>query len=143
MGSMNSTPSELDNTFILHKERLQQERMLEMQNQLFERHSALQMAWSREFVRYFGMFFAVSTVGLSMGAFQRKRLVLLAPLVPLGCVLTYQLDLVYGTLRSRVRVEAERLMKSDRDKLEHPGGPLTFQGIEETRLARPTPYPAV
>ena len=38
-------------------------------------------------------------------ALQRRRLVLLAPLVPLGCVLTYQLDLVYGTLRDRVRGE--------------------------------------
>ncbi|XP_030211279.1 plasminogen receptor (KT) isoform X5 [Gadus morhua] len=107
MGQWNSTPSEIheDEPFLLYKEQLQQERMMELQNQWLERTNAMEIAWSREFVRYYGAFCAVSTVGLCVGAFQRRRLVLLAPLVPLGCVLTYQLDQVYGTLRGRVRGE--------------------------------------
>ncbi|XP_056443391.1 plasminogen receptor (KT) isoform X1 [Gadus chalcogrammus] len=139
MGQWNSTPSEIDEDepFLLYKEQLQQERMMELQNQWLERTNAMEIAWSREFVRYYGAFCAVSTVGLCVGAFQRRRLVLLAPLVPLGCVLTYQLDQVYGTLRGRVREEAERLMGSERAKLGPPGGHLTFQALEDIRKARP------
>lgn len=45
----------------------QMERQILMQNQMRERQVALQIAWSREFLRYFGAFFAVASVGLTAG----------------------------------------------------------------------------
>jgi hypothetical protein len=41
--------------------------MMELQNQWLERTNAMEIAWSREFVRYYGAFCAVSTVGLCVG----------------------------------------------------------------------------
>lgn len=45
----------------------QMERQILMQNQMRERQMAMQIAWSREFLNYFGSFFAVATVGLTAG----------------------------------------------------------------------------
>lgn len=38
-----------------------------MQNQMRERQAAMQLAWSREFLKYFGAFFAVAAFGLTSG----------------------------------------------------------------------------
>lgn len=43
------------------------ERQILMQNQMRERQMAMQIAWSREFLKYFGTFFAVASVGLAAG----------------------------------------------------------------------------
>lgn len=45
----------------------QMERQILMQNQMRERQMAMQIAWSREFLKYFGSFLAVATVGLTAG----------------------------------------------------------------------------
>ncbi|MEQ2205576.1 hypothetical protein XENOCAPTIV_003998 [Xenoophorus captivus] len=45
----------------------QMERQILMQNQMRERQMAMQIAWSREFLKYFGSFFAVATLGLTAG----------------------------------------------------------------------------
>lgn len=45
----------------------QMERQILMQNQMRERQMAMQVAWSREFLKYFGAFFAVTTLGLTTG----------------------------------------------------------------------------
>uniref|UniRef100_A0A3P8SFW8 Plasminogen receptor, C-terminal lysine transmembrane protein n=1 Tax=Amphiprion percula TaxID=161767 RepID=A0A3P8SFW8_AMPPE len=89
--------------FMLHNTRLQMERQILMQNQMRERQMAMQIAWSREFVKYYGTFFTVAAVGLSAGAIRRKKPFLIAPLIPLGFVLTYQMDSAYGTLIHRMR----------------------------------------
>lgn len=45
----------------------QLERQILMQNQMRERQVAMQVAWSREFLKYFGSFFAVAAFGLTAG----------------------------------------------------------------------------
>ncbi|XP_042250216.1 plasminogen receptor (KT) isoform X3 [Thunnus maccoyii] len=89
--------------FMLHNSRLQMERQILMQNQMRERQMAMQIAWSREFLKYFGTFFTMATVGLTVGAIKRKKPVLLAPIVPLGFIFAYQMDSAYGTLIYRMR----------------------------------------
>lgn len=38
-----------------------------MQNQMRERQTAMQIAWTREFLKYFGTFFGLAAVGLTTG----------------------------------------------------------------------------
>ncbi|XP_039636673.1 plasminogen receptor (KT) [Perca fluviatilis] len=122
--------------FMLHNSRLQMERQILMQNQMRERQMAMQVAWSREILKYFGAFFTVVTVGLTVGAIKRKKPFLLAPIVPLGCIFAYQIDSAYGTLIYRIRGEAESIMMSEHDRLDLPHGTPTFDSIEKARRAR-------
>ncbi|KAM3600437.1 uncharacterized protein V6R79_023545 [Siganus canaliculatus] len=122
--------------FMLHNARLQMERQILMQNQMRERQMAMQIAWSREFLKYFGTFFTVATVGLGVGAVKRKKPALLAPVIPLSFVLAYQMDSAYGTLLNRMKGEAESIMASEQDRLEMPHGIPTFESIEKARRAR-------
>ncbi|KAK5851919.1 hypothetical protein PBY51_023432 [Eleginops maclovinus] len=122
--------------FMLHNARLQMERQIVMQNQMRERQMAMQVAWSREFLKYYGTFFTLATVGLTVGAIKRKKPFLLAPIVPLGFIMAYQVDSAYGTLIYRVRGEAESIMTSDHDRLDLPHGTPTFESIEKARRAR-------
>ncbi|XP_034752653.1 plasminogen receptor (KT) [Etheostoma cragini] len=122
--------------FMLHNSRLQMERQILMQNQMRERQMAMQVAWSREFLKYFGSFFTVVTVGLTVGAIKRKKPLLLAPIVPLGYIFAYQMDSAYGTLIYRIRGEAESIMTSEHDRLDLPHGTPTFDSIEKARRAR-------
>uniref|UniRef100_A0A3Q3XGX0 Uncharacterized protein n=1 Tax=Mola mola TaxID=94237 RepID=A0A3Q3XGX0_MOLML len=122
--------------FMLHNARLQMERQILMQNQMRERQMAMQIAWSREFLKYFGTFFTVSSVGLAVGAMKRKKPFLMAPIVPLSFILAYQMDSAYGTLVYRMRGEAESIMESEHDRLDMPHGTPTFDSIEKDRRAR-------
>ncbi|XP_072228324.1 plasminogen receptor (KT) [Leuresthes tenuis] len=122
--------------FMLLNARLQMERQILMQNQMRERQMAMQIAWSREFLKYYGSFFTVATLGLTAGAIKRKKPGLLAPIVPLGFILTYQMDSAYGTLIYRMRGEAENIMASERDRLDLPQGIPTFESIEKARRAK-------
>uniref|UniRef100_A0A3B5LF91 Plasminogen receptor, C-terminal lysine transmembrane protein n=1 Tax=Xiphophorus couchianus TaxID=32473 RepID=A0A3B5LF91_9TELE len=92
--------------FMLNNSRLQMERQIQMQNQMRERQMAMQIAWSREFLKYFGSFFTVATLGLTAGAIKRKNPGMLAPIIPLGFIFAYQMDSAYGTLIYRMRGEA-------------------------------------
>ncbi|XP_028319443.1 uncharacterized protein LOC114473820 isoform X1 [Gouania willdenowi] len=89
--------------FMLHNSRLQLERQIQMQNQMRERQMAMQIAWSREFLKYYGAFFTVATFGLTVGAIKKKKPALFTPIIPLGFIFTYQLDSAYGTLIHRMR----------------------------------------
>ncbi|XP_056287928.1 plasminogen receptor (KT) [Pseudoliparis swirei] len=122
--------------FMLHNSRLQMERQMLMQNQMRERQTAMQVAWSREFVKYFGTFFTVTTAGLTLGALKVKKPFLLAPIVPLGFVLAFQMDAAYGTLIYRMRGEAESIMTSEHDRLDLPHGTPNFESIEIARRAQ-------
>ncbi|XP_008288355.1 plasminogen receptor (KT) [Stegastes partitus] len=122
--------------FMLHNSRLQMERQILMQNQMRERQMAMQIAWSREFLKYYGTFFTVAAVGLTAGAIKRKKPALLAPIVPLSFVVVYQMDSAYGTLIYRMRGEAENILASERDRLDMPEGIPTFDSIEKARRAR-------
>ncbi|XP_070845706.1 plasminogen receptor (KT) [Chaetodon trifascialis] len=122
--------------FMLHNARLQMERQILMQNQMRERQMAMQVAWSREFLKYFGSFFTVATVGLTAGAIKRKKPLLLVPILPLSFILAFQMDSAYGTLIYRMRGEAESIMASEYDRLDLPHGIPTFDSIEKARRAK-------
>ncbi|XP_076849131.1 plasminogen receptor (KT) [Brachyhypopomus gauderio] len=122
--------------FMLHNARLQLERQILMQNQMRERQMAMQVAWSREFLKYFGAFFCLTTVGLTAGAVKRRKPALFTPVVPLSFILAYQLDMAYGTMVYRVRGEAESIMEAEVDRLTLPHGTPTFEGIERARRSK-------
>ncbi|XP_057580012.1 plasminogen receptor (KT) isoform X3 [Hippopotamus amphibius kiboko] len=89
--------------FMLMNSRLQLERQLTMQNEMRERQMAMQIAWSREFLKYLGTFCGIAAVSLTAGAIKKKKPAFLFPIVPLGFVLTYQYDMGYGTLIQRMK----------------------------------------
>ncbi|XP_076614952.1 plasminogen receptor (KT) [Chaetodon auriga] len=122
--------------FMLLNARLQMERQILMQNQMRERQMAMQVAWSREFLKYFGSFFTLATVGLTVSAVKRKKPVLLAPILPLSFILAFHMDSAYGTLIYRMRGEAESIMASEHDRLDLPHGIPTFDSIEKARRAK-------
>lgn len=124
--------------FMLHNSRLQLERQILMQNQMRERQMAMQIAWSREFLKYFGTFFSVASLGLTVGAIKRRKPGLIAPVIPLGFIFAYQLDMAYGTLIYRMREEAESVMASESNRLDLPLGTPTFESIEKARRAKNT-----
>ncbi|NWU69575.1 PLRKT protein, partial [Pterocles burchelli] len=79
------------------------ERQLLLQNQMRERQTAMQIAWTREFLKYFGTFFGLAAIGLTAGAIRKKNLGVLLPVVPLSFILAYQYDMGYGTLLQRIK----------------------------------------
>ncbi|MXQ94492.1 hypothetical protein E5288_WYG003895 [Bos mutus] len=119
--------------FMLMNSRLQLERQLIMQNEMRERQMAMQIAWSREFLKYFGTFFGITAVSLTAGAIKGKKPVLIFPMVPLGFVLAYQYDMGYGTLIHRMKGEAENILETEKSKLQLPKGMITFESLEKAR----------
>uniref|UniRef100_A0A8C9CXL3 Plasminogen receptor with a C-terminal lysine n=4 Tax=Odontoceti TaxID=9722 RepID=A0A8C9CXL3_PHOSS len=119
--------------FMLMNARLQLERQLMMQNEMRERQMAMQIAWSREFLKYFGTFFGIAAVSLTAGAIKKKKPAFLLPIVPLGFVLTYQYDMGYGTLIQRMKGEAENILETEKSKLQLPKGMITFENLEKAR----------
>nr|XP_006208207.1 plasminogen receptor (KT) isoform X1 [Vicugna pacos]XP_015098056.1 plasminogen receptor (KT) isoform X1 [Vicugna pacos]XP_015098057.1 plasminogen receptor (KT) isoform X1 [Vicugna pacos]XP_015098058.1 plasminogen receptor (KT) isoform X1 [Vicugna pacos]XP_015098059.1 plasminogen receptor (KT) isoform X1 [Vicugna pacos]XP_031532808.1 plasminogen receptor (KT) isoform X1 [Vicugna pacos] len=119
--------------FMLMNARLQLERQLMMQNEMRERQMAMQIAWSREFLKYFGTFFGIAAISLTAGAIKRKKPAFIFPIVPLGFVLTYQFDLGYGTLLQRMKGEAENILETEKSKLQLPKGIITFESLEKAR----------
>ncbi|NXI13753.1 PLRKT protein, partial [Irena cyanogastra] len=79
------------------------ERQLVLQNLMRERQTAMQIAWTREFLKYFGTFFGLAAVVLTTGAIKRKNPTVLLPIVPLSFVLSYHYDMAYGTLLQRMK----------------------------------------
>nr|CAB3264948.1 plasminogen receptor (KT) [Phallusia mammillata] len=114
---------------------MQLERQLAMQNEMRERQMSMQIARAREIVKYYGTFYAVLALGCTAGAIKTKKGTPLIPLVPLGFVLTFQLDSAYGNLIQRARTEAEKIMTEERDMLKLPYNMPTFDLIEAKRLA--------
>ncbi|XP_068830633.1 plasminogen receptor (KT) [Capricornis sumatraensis] len=119
--------------FMLMNSRLQLERQLIMQNEMRERQMAMQIAWSREFLKYFGTFFGITAISLTAGAIKGKKPVLIFPMVPLGFVLAYQYDMGYGTLIHRMKGEAENILETEKSKLQLPKGMITFESLEKAR----------
>ncbi|XP_028826795.1 plasminogen receptor (KT) isoform X2 [Denticeps clupeoides] len=122
--------------FMLHNSRLQLERQIIMQNQMRERQMAMQIAWSREFLKYYGAFFSLATLGLTVGAIKRQKPGLFVPVVPLSFIMAYQMDMAYGTLVSRMKGEAENIMVGESERLDLPHGTPTFESIENVRRAK-------
>ncbi|KAF5912768.1 hypothetical protein HPG69_007758 [Diceros bicornis minor] len=109
------------------------ERQLTLQNEMRERLMAMQIAWSREFLKYFGTFFGIAAFSLTSGAIKRKKPAFLVPIVPLGFIFAYQYDLGYGTLLQRMKGEAENVLDTEKSKLQLPKGTITFESLEKAR----------
>ncbi|KFP09372.1 plasminogen receptor (KT) [Egretta garzetta] len=122
--------------FMLMNSRLQLERQLLMQNQMRERQTAMQIAWTREFLKYFGTFFGLAAVGLTAGAIKKKNPGVLLPIVPLSFIFAYQYDMGYGTLLQRIKGEAENILDTQSTLLELPKGPLTYEDLEKIRRSQ-------
>ncbi|XP_053558529.1 plasminogen receptor (KT) [Bombina bombina] len=122
--------------FMLLNSRLQLERQILMQNQMRQRQMAMQIAWSREFLKYYGTFMGLATIGLTAGAIKRKKPALCIPIIPLGFVFAYQYDMGYGTLIQRMKGEAENILEREITLLELPQGVPTFDTIEKDRRAQ-------
>nr|XP_020657226.1 plasminogen receptor (KT) isoform X2 [Pogona vitticeps] len=122
--------------FMVMNSRLQLERQILMQNQMRERVMATNIAWTREFLKYFGTFTGLAAVGLTIGAVKKKKPGLFLPLVPLSFILVYQYDMGYGSLLQRIKSEAENILDSECSMLEMPKGPITFEDIEKARRAQ-------
>ncbi|XP_025895494.1 plasminogen receptor (KT) [Nothoprocta perdicaria] len=126
--------------FMLMNSRLQLERQLLMQNQMRERQAAMQIAWTREFLKYFGTFFGLAAVGLTTGAIKKNNPVVLLPIVPLSFIFAYQYDMGYGTMLQRIKGEAENILETQSALLELPKGQLTYEDLEKIRRAQSKIY---
>ncbi|XP_043836477.1 plasminogen receptor (KT) [Dromiciops gliroides] len=122
--------------FMLMNARLQMERQLTMQNEMRERQMAMQIAWTREFLKYFGTFYSIAAIGLTAGAIKKKKPGLFLPVIPLSFVLAYQYDMGYGTLLQRMKGEAENILDEENSKLQLPRGMITFETVEKSRKAQ-------
>ncbi|XP_036391093.1 plasminogen receptor (KT) [Megalops cyprinoides] len=122
--------------FMLLNSRLQLERQIILQTQMRERQMAMQIAWSREFLNYYGVFFSLATLGFTVGAVRKRRPGLFTPVIPLSFILAYQVDMAYGTLMHRIRGQAEDIMVAEHDCLDLPHGTPTFESIEKARRAQ-------
>ncbi|NWI68565.1 PLRKT protein, partial [Todus mexicanus] len=79
------------------------ERQLLLQNEMRERQTAMQIAWTREFLKYFGTFYGLAAVCLTTGAIKKKNPGILLPILPLSFVFAYHYDMGYGTLLQRMK----------------------------------------
>ncbi|XP_062904998.1 plasminogen receptor (KT) [Mobula hypostoma] len=122
--------------FMAANSALQLERQMLMQNEMRQRQIAMQIAWSREIIKYFGTFFGLTTAGLTIGAMKKKSPKLLVPIIPLSFIFAYQYDLAYGTLMLRMKDEAENIIDTEQAVLGMPKGVPTFETIEKARRAR-------
>ncbi|XP_035829128.1 plasminogen receptor (KT) [Aplysia californica] len=127
--------------FMLKAQQLQMERQLAMQNEMRERQMAMMIARSRDFFWYWMTFNTLATVGLTAGALRTRRWGLLAPLVPLGIVTTYQWDLAYGPKIERMREMADRILDEEAGLLDLPHGMPTFASVESARLKQKSDEP--
>ncbi|XP_029469559.1 plasminogen receptor (KT) [Rhinatrema bivittatum] len=122
--------------FMLMSSRLQLERQLLMQNQMRERQMAMQIAWSREVLKYYGTFFGLAVLGLTAGAVKKKQPGLFIPVIPLSFIFAYQYDMGYGTFLRRMKGEAENILETEDALLALPHGMPTFESIEKARRAQ-------
>ncbi|XP_068091682.1 plasminogen receptor (KT) [Hyperolius riggenbachi] len=122
--------------FMVMNSQLQLERQIQMQNQMRERQMAMQIAWTREFLKYYGTFFSLAALGLTAGAIKGKKPALFVPVIPLGFVFAYQYDMGYGTLIRRMKGSAESIIEHESHLLELPQGLPTFEQIEKARKAQ-------
>ncbi|XP_074053574.1 plasminogen receptor (KT) isoform X2 [Macrotis lagotis] len=122
--------------FMLMNARLQMERQLTLQNEMRERQMAMQIASTREFLKYFGTFFGVAVIGLTVGAIKKKQPGFFVPVIPLSFILAYQYDMGYGTLLQRMKGEAENILDTENSKLQLPKGMITFETMEKSRKAQ-------
>ncbi|GAB6022406.1 hypothetical protein CHUAL_006523 [Chamberlinius hualienensis] len=120
--------------FMVEMQRVQLERQIQMQNQMRERMMAMQIAKSREFLYWFGSFYALAAIGMIAGYRKSKNRGLLVPLLPLTFIVAYQADLAYGSKLNRIKAEAENILNFEYTLLETPNGLPTPSSIDDARL---------
>ncbi|NWH82220.1 PLRKT protein, partial [Piaya cayana] len=105
------------------------ERQLLMQNQMRERQTAMQIAWTREFLKYFGTFFGLAAIGLTAGYdiyFLTENIdILQLYLCGTGSLFSIMLN-----------SEAENILDTQSSLLELPKGPLTYEDLEKIRRSQ-------
>ncbi|KAK2513886.1 hypothetical protein Q9233_015279 [Columba guinea] len=112
--------------FMLMNSRLQLERQLLMQNQMRERQTAMQIAWTREFLKYFGTFFGLAAVGLTAGCFHSS----------LTQSILHPTTFLCYAVKAECLGEAENILDTQSTLLELPKGPLTYEDLEKIRRSR-------
>lgn len=135
MGSVMDENMKKQQQFMLANQQTMMERNIVMQNEMRERQMSMGIARMREIIKYYAGFYGTIAVGGLAGAMKGKPAALI-PLIPFSFILAYQYDAAYGTLFSRMRVEADSIMKNEHDLLGLPCGLPTFEMIEAGRLAR-------
>ncbi|NXW48503.1 PLRKT protein, partial [Nyctiprogne leucopyga] len=128
--------------FMVMNSRLQLERQLLMQNQMRERQTAMQIAWTREFLKYFGTFFGLAAVGLTTGYefyFQIENVLGLF-FYHAGssfCIITGSYFYPVTAQRLiRCQSEAENILDTQSTLLELPKGPITYEDLEKMRRSQ-------
>ncbi|XP_033636495.1 plasminogen receptor (KT)-like [Asterias rubens] len=122
-------------SFMMESQVMVMERQLQMQNQMREKMMAMQLSGAREMFNWFASFYGVAFVGCLAGFLKSKNPTAIAPLVPLSFVLGYQYDYTHGTKVMRIREDAEKILKNERDMLSIPLGMPTIAGIDAARQA--------
>ncbi|KAK7794364.1 hypothetical protein R5R35_007245 [Gryllus longicercus] len=120
--------------FITEMNKITVERQIQMQNQMRERMTAMQIARARELLYWFGSFYALATLGMVAGFRRTRKPGVLIPLLPLTFITAYQADMAYGNKLHRLRAEAENIMQFETDLLELPCGLPTASTIDQARL---------
>ncbi|XP_030756334.1 plasminogen receptor (KT)-like isoform X2 [Sitophilus oryzae] len=118
--------------FITEINNIKIERQLQMRNQMRERQVALEIARQRELFYWMSAFYFTSVIGSVYRL--KKKLSLLAPLVPLTFLYAYQADLAYGNKLHRILIEAEHIMQFEEDLLSLPLGVPTASSIDLKRM---------
>ncbi|XP_077981498.1 plasminogen receptor (KT)-like [Glandiceps talaboti] len=131
MGKTMDDQMEKNQAFMLKTQKMQLQRQLMMQNLMRERQMAMQIARGRDLFVWWGSFYAVCGVGLTLGALKGKNPKLFAPMIPLSFILGYQYDLCYGTKIQRMKDEAESVLKNELSLLDLPDGMPTIDSIDK------------
>ncbi|XP_066998364.1 plasminogen receptor (KT) [Anabrus simplex] len=120
--------------FLTEMNKITLERQIQMQNQMRERLTAMQLARARELLYWFGSFYVLAALGMIAGFRRTRKPGVLIPLLPLTYIVGYQTDMAYGNKLHRIRVEAENIMQYEADVLELPCGLPTASTIDQARL---------
>ncbi|KAM4638780.1 LOW QUALITY PROTEIN: plasminogen receptor (KT) [Amazona ochrocephala] len=107
---------------------MEMQRQLLLQNQMGERQTAMQIAWTQEF-RCLGMFFGLAAVVLIAEVVKKKNPGALLPALLQDLYLPYDIYMVYGTLLKRIKVR-QRTLDTQSTLLKLPKG-ATYKELEK------------
>jgi hypothetical protein len=133
MGGFQSIPDEIarrmGETQAAAQEKMMR-RQANMQMAMQQRLMAIQLGRARDLVMFQGAFLTIAIPALLAGAVRGKNPSTAAPILPLLFVFAYQLDLAYGTKLTRIRAEAEHILRSEPHLVQIPKGVPTITEID-------------
>lgn len=94
----------------------------------------MEIAKNRELFFWITAFSAVSAGGMLSKYVKTKRSGLLAPLLPMGFVVSYFADLAYGNKSNRIKAEAEMIINHEEHLVHWPCGLPTVSEIDQARI---------